>query len=143
MKKIILILLTAILTLFLIGCGILTNEESKQTSNNALDPSDSNVIVEEIKLAWPTDKLSKSVPKLKNVTITNIEDLENGVLITFKDCDQDDTKKYINLIKNAGWEIQISNTEVGKTVTAIKQPESLIFFSSNDGTGSITYKSKD
>ncbi|MCD6322192.1 MAG: hypothetical protein J7L77_04125, partial [Clostridiales bacterium] len=118
-------------------------EKSEQASNNALDSSDSNVIVEEIELTWPTDKLSKSVPKLKNVTITNIEDLENGVLITFKDCDQTDTKKYINLMKNAGWEMQTSNTGAGKTVTAGKQPESLIFFSSEDGTGSITYKSKD
>ena len=143
MKKTFLILLTAILSLFLIGCGILTNEKSKLTSNNALDPSDSNVIVEEIELTWPKDKLSKSVPKLKNVTITNIEDLENGVLITFKDCDETDTKKYINLIKNAEWEIQINNTEEGKTVTAGKQAESLIFFSSKNGTGSITYKSKD
>jgi len=64
-------------------------------------------------------------------------------LITFKDCDQNDTKKYIDLIKNAGWEIQINNTEAGKTVTAGKQAESLIFFSSADGTGSITYKSKE
>ncbi|MCK5759542.1 MAG: hypothetical protein KAH14_10655 [Clostridiales bacterium] len=143
MKKIFLILLTAILSLFLIGCGIFTNENSNLTSNNALDSSDSNVIVEEIELSWPTDKLSKSVPKLKNVTITNIEDIENGVLITFKDCDQTDVKKYINLIKNAGWEMQTTNTEAGKTVTAEKQEESLIFFASEDGTGSITYKSKN
>jgi len=65
MKKIFLILLTAILSLFLIGCSISTNEKSKQTSNNALDPSNSNVIVEEIELTWPIDKLSESVPKLK------------------------------------------------------------------------------
>ena len=50
---------------------------------------------------------------------------------------------YINLIKNERWEMQTTNTEAGKTVTAGKQPENLIFFSSEDGTGSITYKSKD
>lgn len=143
MKRIFLILLSAILSLFLIACGILTNEPSGKTDNNALDSNDSDVIIEEIELTWPDDKLSESVPRLKKITITKITDLENGLLIDFGDCDQTDTKLYINLLNNAGWEIQTKNTETGKTVTASKQQESLIFFSSENGTGSITYSSTD
>lgn len=65
-------------------------------------------------------------------------------LISKGGCDEDETKKYTNLLKNAGWDFETQNTEAGKTVLASKDKESLIFFSpiydDENDTGSITYR---
>ena len=47
---------------------------------------------------------------------------------------------YINQLKNAGWDFKTSNDENGKTVTASKPNETLIFISSPETEdGSIAY----
>lgn len=149
MKKIFAILLTLVLLLLLIGCERPADEDTpdstsgevtvKESNENAPDSKDGETAVKEITYDWPKDKLSKSVPKLKKITITDITEDENGITIIFKDYDKSKAKVYINDLKNKGWDFQIVNNEIGKIVTATKDQESLIFTSSEDGTGSIVY----
>lgn len=130
--------------MLLVACGALINEKIDLTDKNALDSGDNDTILEEKELTWPKDRLPASVPRLKGITITDIVDNEKGILITFKDCDTDETKMYINKLKGKGWAYKTSNTEVVKIVTASRQNENLVFTSSKeDGIGSISYSSTD
>ena len=133
MKKILIILLSVLLSMFLIACGTSVNEGSAAMS-------------EETVLTWPKDKLG-SVPQLKGITITEITDIENGVLMTFEGCDEKETKMYTYQLTKEGWEFTTENTDEGKTAFASKQNESLIFFSpiydGNNEIGTITYTITD
>ncbi len=132
MKKIFLVFLIALLSLVLIACAGVANNSTDSNSNDAMQ--------QKVNLPWPKDLLPKSVPQLKGITITEIADIEDGVMITFEGCSANETKLYVNQIKNAGWDFKTSNDESGKTVTASKPNETLIFISSPDTEdGSIAY----
>ncbi|MDX1358002.1 MAG: hypothetical protein R3232_04140 [Clostridia bacterium] len=155
MKNVLLIILVFVLTLFLVACTNTSKNElpeaigqvTNEASNNMQDSDNSNDKSEVADLDWPKDRLPKTVPKLKGVTFTAITDIENGIEITFIDCDQNETKMYTYNLEKAGWTFDTTNTEAGKTVMATRQNESLIFFSpiyddSND-IGTLTYTKID
>ena len=154
MSKVLKIMIVFALIIFLISCRSTKNDlpgAIGDSSNDASKENQTSEITDEasetVDLDWPKSRLSKNVPKLKGVTITAITDIENGLLITFIDCDQNETKMYTYNLEKAGWTFETTNTEAGKTVTATRQNESLIFFSpiyddSND-VGTLTYTKTD
>jgi hypothetical protein len=126
MKRFLLVALATVLAPLLVACA-----------NSSEAPSD------EAALTWPSASLSSSVPELKGIRITNIAETANGVDMAFDGCDSNDTKGYIEALKSEGWDIETANTEDGKTVTAKMQSEVLIFLSSEDSSGSISYSRTD
>jgi len=94
-------------------------------------------------LSWPKDSLAPYVPELKGISIVSIENTESGIEISFTGCDSNKTKGYIESLKGEGWAIETDNQTAGKTVTASRQSEVVIFFSSPDGSGFLTYEGAD
>lgn len=109
-----------------VACGNSTDSSSQSTS-----------------LSWPKDSLAPYVPELKGIAIVSIENTDSGIEILFTGCDSNKTKGYIESLKGEGWAIETDNQAAGKTVTASRQSEVVIFFSSPDGSGFITYEAED
>ena len=72
-----------------------------------------------------------------------MEDKEGVFQIYFTGCDSDKTKRYIGSLKGEGWAVDTDNQDAGKTVTARRQSEVVIFFSAPDGSGYLTYEGAD
>ena len=122
-----------VIAMFAAACGNGTDSSSHSTDSSSQVTS----------LSWPKDSLAPYVPELKGITITSIEDTESGIEIVFTGCDSDKTKRYIGSLKGEGWTVETDNQDAGKTVTASMQSEVVVFFSSPDGSGFLTYQGAD
>ena len=112
-----------LLAIFMVACGNGTDSSSQVTS-----------------LSWPKESLAPYVPELKGIAIASIDDTEGGIEISFTGCDSDKTKRYIGSLQGEGWAVETDNQDAGKTVTATRQSEVVIFFSAPDGSGYLTYE---
>ena len=92
-------------------------------------------------VAWPTDKLPSSVPKMDGVKVVAVQALSGMVTVYFEECDASEAQVYVTAIKTNGWEIITEiNMEGAQQIQAQIGEEWLQFtWAEEDGAGWVSY----
>ena len=165
MKKILIVLLVALLILGLVGCrkarenaveNMMENMIEAQSGEDvdidinddgadfsiSSDDGDINMQGDESGMAWPNDKLPNNVPEVKGVKVIFVMDAGTGVSISFEGCTAQIAADYEQKMIKNGWEITMSYESEGfHTITAQNSNDEMLQFSwdEEDGTGGIIY----
>lgn len=118
MKKLVILILVALLTVSLFGCG--TKEKLEQKAGEAIaekaleKAGGGDVDIDGDKITfkgddgqkvsfgeteWPTSDLAKSIPEFKNGKIVTVVETNDGVLINLEEASLEDFENYLNEIK--------------------------------------------
>ena len=165
MKKILFVLLIALLVIGLIACA---NAREKAVENMIeeiiekegggdvdidIDEGGDSIKIEteegemtiegdEGGMPWPSDKLPAGFPKLNGVTVTAVIDAGGGIMIGFEGCTQNAADAFISNFTSSGWKITFEMESEGiKSVMVSKGDDEFVQISwePDSGEGSITY----
>lgn len=165
MKRILIVLLIAVLILGIVSCGkakekaaenmiesIIEEQAGGEVDVDVNDGGDSITISsddgefsiqgDESGIPWPSDKLPANVPELKGVKVVSVIDVGTGVSIAFQNCSTSITEDYISQIKASGWEIVMNvDSEGYHMITATNSQNEVLNFTleEENGGGTIIY----
>ena len=165
MKKILFVLLIALLVIGLIACGKSIGEKAAENMIEEMmenegvdvdvdvDDGGDTVTIEteeggmtiegdEGGMPWPSDKLPAGFPQLNGVTVVAVIDAGGGIMIGFEGCTESAADAFISNFKTGGWKITMEMESEGtKMVMASKGDNEYvqIGWEPDSGEGSITY----
>jgi len=165
MKKILFVLLIALLVIGLIACGKSAVEKAAENmieeimekegvdvdvddggDTVTIETEEGDVTIEgdEGGMPWPNDKLPGNVPELKGVKVVAVINAGSSIMIGFEDCDKNTADAYIDQIKASGWKISLDMESEGTRIIMAGNSNDEYFqfgWDSEDGSGEITYGS--
>lgn len=165
MKKILIVLLIALLLLGIVSCGKARENAAENMIENIIenqagedvdvdvddgggsitissDEGEISIQGDEDGMPWPGDKLPSNVPEVKGVKVISVMDVGEGVYISFENCSNDIGENYIKEIENSGWEITFSMDQEGyHTIIANNNNDEMLQFGwdEEDNFGDLTY----
>jgi len=93
-------------------------------------------------MPWPSDELPANVPELKGIIVVSVANVNEGVLIGFEGCDNDEALTYKEEITSAGWNVllDMGADTGGMLTTSNDDGETLMFvWDTEEEGGAITY----
>lgn len=165
MKKILFVLLIALLVIGLIACGKSMGEKAVENmiegmmenegvdvdvddggDTVTIDTGEGEMVIEsdEDGMAWPGGKLPSNVPEVKGVKVVGVIDVGSGIVVTFENCSKKNADDYISQMKANGWEISFDMEADGaRIVMAGNNKDEMMQFGweEESGDGEITYGS--
>ncbi|MBT3320044.1 MAG: hypothetical protein HN389_09815 [Clostridia bacterium] len=165
MKKILFVLLIALLVMGLIACANarekaaenlieeMIEKESGEKIDIDIDDGGDSITMEteegemtiegdEDGMAWPSDKLPAGFPKLNGVTVTTVIDAGGGIMIGFEGCTQSAADAFISNFTAGGWKITMEAESEGTKIVMASKGDSeyvQLGWEPESGEGSITY----
>lgn len=163
MKKILIVILVALLCLSFVGCRKAQEQAVENMLENMLESaSDGEVDIDfnddgssftisgedgettyqsdENGMAWPGDEFPNSVPELKGVKFITYASSDTGTSLFFEDCTDEIGEDYIKDIEQKGWDIVMNmDSDSFHMVSATKgDTETLTFtWDEEDNSGQI------
>jgi len=141
MKKILIVLLIALLVLSFVSCRRAREQAAENMVENMIEnmieaegggdvdididsDGEGSVTIEsdegevtfegdEDGMPWPDDKLPSNVPKVKGVKVVSVMDAGTGVFIAFEGITAKNAEDYIKAMEANGWEIGLTVDQEG------------------------------
>lgn len=165
MKRILIVLLIALLVMGLVSCGNAREKAAEKMIENMIEAEagedvdidvddgggditisgeDGEISIQgnEDGMPWPSDKLPGNVPEVKGVKVVSIMDAGTGIAIIFENCNANIAEDYIKQIESNGWEIMMNMDSEGfHMIMATNSNNEMLQFDweEEDGGGTVTY----
>lgn len=168
MKKLVVIMICAMLVIGIAACGAPNNgeltrgEEAKveaiiedmvgddvdvdvsdggDSVKIATDEGDIMIEGSESGIPWPKDSLPESVPEFKGITVLGKIGTDSSVTISAEGFNADNAQAYIAAMESAGWKINMNMDAEGDHMISAENGNEMLSFSwsEDDGSGVVMY----